>query len=416
MFQRYLLLLTIGSLSLASADEGESLPSLEVAISEPIPDLSTPIMVDETPTQQTISEVVLAPPPPPPVAPKPKVEKPFVAFTGKVKKNKVRLRANADLDSRVVRELAKNDLLVITGEKNDFYMVEPPAGFKAYVFRSFVLDGVVEGSRVNVRLEPSLDSAVIGHLNSGDRIQGIISALNPKWYEIDPPSTSRLYVAKEFVDYVGSPEMKEELDKRKMAAQQLLDAATLLTQSEMNKSLPEINIARIEQNYETVMKEYADFSDLADKAKSALATLQEDYKQKRLAYLEEKANLPKPEDIARRNEGFLSPTERMKMWQPVEESLFLAWSTRNDERSKDEFYDEQRQNGQMITGVVEPYTSPVKQKPGDYLLRDKELPVAYLYSTHINLSDFVGKKVSVLVTPRTNNNFAFPAYYVLSVE
>lgn len=416
MLQRYLMLLTIGALSVASADEGEAPMSSEISMSDTIVDLSTPVIPDEPSAGQTISEVVVAPPPPPPVVTKKPVEKPFVAFTGKVKKSKVRLRANADLDSRVVRELAKNDLLVVTGEKNDFYIVEPPAGIKAYVFRSFVLDGIVEGSRVNVRLEPSLDSAVIGHLNSGDRIQGVISALNPKWYEIDPPSNARLYVAKEFIDYVGSPEMKEQLDQRKMAAQQLLDAATLLTQSEMNKPLPEINIARIEQNYETVIKDYADFSDFADQAKKALATLQDEYKQKRIAYLEEKANLPKPEDIARKNEGSLSPTERMKMWQPVEESLFLAWSTRNDERSKEEFYEEQKQNGQMITGIVEPYTSPVKQKPGDYLLRDKELPVAYLYSTHINLSDYVGKKVSVLVTPRSNNNFAFPAYYVLSVE
>ncbi len=415
MFQRYLILLTIGSLSIASADEGDSTPSSEITMSEPILDLSTPAIIEE-PQHQTISEIVIAPPPPPPVVATPKVEKPFTAFTGKVKKSKVRLRANADLDSRVVRELAKNDLLVVTGEKNDFYIVEPPAGIKAYVFRSFILEGVVEGSRVNVRLEPSLDSTVIGHLNSGDRIQGVISALNPKWYEIDPPSTARLYVAKEFLDYVGSPEMKEQLDARKMAAQQLLDAATLLTQSEMNKALPEINIARIEQNYETVMRDYADFSDFAEKAKGALATLQEEYKQKRIAYLEEKAGLPTPAEVARQKEAYQSPTERMKMWQPVEESLFLTWSTRNDERTKAEFYDEQRQNGQVITGIVEPYTSPVKQKPGDFMLRDKEIPVAYLYSTHINLSDFVGKKVSVLVTPRSNNNFAFPAYYVLSVE
>ena len=53
---------------------------------------------------------------------------------------------------------------------------------------------------------------------------------------------------------------------------------------------------------------------------------------------------------------------------------------------------------------------------GDYVLKDKDLTKAYLYSTQINLQDYVGKKVTVLVTPRSNNNFAFPAYFVLSVE
>src|SRR6185436_8172560 len=106
------------------------------------------------------------------------VERPFSPFTGKVKGKKVRLRANADLESRVVKELNRSDLLVVTGEKGDFYSVEPPPGSKAYVFRSFVLDGVVEGNRVNVRLEPSLDAPVIAHLNSGDPIKGVLSALN----------------------------------------------------------------------------------------------------------------------------------------------------------------------------------------------------------------------------------------------
>ena len=50
------------------------------------------------------------------------------------------------------------------------------------------------------------------------------------------------------------------------------------------------------------------------------------------------------------------------------------------------------------------------------MLRDKDMPVAYLYSTTQNLHSLVGKKVRIIASPRNNNNFAFPAYYVLSVE
>ncbi|MGD0665819.1 MAG: hypothetical protein ABSA17_08880, partial [Rhabdochlamydiaceae bacterium] len=74
------------------------------------------------------------------------------------------------------------------------------------------------------------------------------------------------------------------------------------------------------------------------------------------------------------------------------------------------------QAGVILTGIVEPYASMVKHKPGDYVLKDKDLPKAYLYSTQVNLQEYVGKKVSILVVPRSNNNFAFPAYFVLSVE
>jgi hypothetical protein len=34
----------------------------------------------------------------------------------------------------------------------------------------------------------------------------------------------------------------------------------------------------------------------------------------------------------------------------------------------------------------------------------------------LNLQDFVGKKVTLVGTKRENNNFAFPAYFVLAVE
>ena len=55
-------------------------------------------------------------------------------------------------------------------------------------------------------------------------------------------------------------------------------------------------------------------------------------------------------------------------------------------------------------------------KPGDFVLRDGDLPIGYLYSTQVNLDSLVGKRATLIVTPRPNNNFAFPAYYVLSVE
>ncbi len=356
----------------------------------------------------------------PPVIAAPVIkEAPFSPFTGKVKRQKVRLRANADLESRVVKELHKGELLVVNGKKGDFYAVEPPAGTKAYVFRSFVLDGVVEGNRVNVRLEPSLDAPIIGHLNSGDHIKGVISSLNNKWYEIAAPSDTHFYVAKEFVESVGGPELKAQVDKRRNAAEQLLDAATLLSQVEMKKSYPQMDIDQIKHKYQTVINDFTDLPELVAKAKEAFNALQEEYTQRKIAFLEEKAEgtvSTDEEKPASFTEIALNPTDRMKMWEPVEESIYLGWASRNEDRSIDEFYADQRQEAVKITGFVEPYTAPVKNKPADHIVKNGDLPVAYVYSTQINLQEYVGKKVTLLVAPRSNNNFAFPAFYVLSVE
>jgi hypothetical protein len=347
------------------------------------------------------------------------LEQPFSPFTGKVKRTKVRLRANADLESPVVKELRKGELLVVNGKKGDFYAVEPPAGSKAYVFRSFVLDGVVEGNRVNVRFAPSLDAPIIAHLNSGDRIQGVISSLNNKWYEISPPSGTRFYVAKEFVESIGGPELKVQLDKRRNAAEQLLDAATLLSQVEMKKSYPQMEIDQIKHKYQAVMNDFNEFPDLVDKAKDAFNALQEEYTQRKISFLEDKADGKISGDDGKSfsfTELALNPTDRMKMWEPVEESIYLGWASRNEDRSMDEFYTDQKQDAVRITGFVEPYSAPVKNKPADHIVKNGDLPMAYVYSTQINLQEFAGKKVTLLVTPRSNNNFAFPAYFVLSVE
>lgn len=374
---------------------------------------------DESPQQEeiVIPEVTLL---------KSLPEAPFKPFTGKVKGKKVRLRVQPDLEGHVFKELNKNDVISIVGEKNEFWAVEPPAETKAYVFRSYILDNVVEGNRVNVRLKPDLEAPVIGHLSAGEHIDGVISALNNKWYEIAPPSNTRFYIAKEFVDNIGGPDVKSQLDKRKQAVEQLMDAAMLLSKAELRKSYNEIDLDRLKRNFKTIISDYADFPDYVEKAKESLAFVQESYLQKKIAFLEDKAN-PQEEyatsdkgeepAVAAQPEAKVDDvTERMKMWAPIEEGLYLSWMRINEDRTMDEFYDEEKLTAVALSGILESYISPVKNKPGDYILREKDMPVAYLYSTSQNLSQYAGKKIRVIASPRSNNNFAFPAYYVHSIE
>jgi hypothetical protein len=345
-------------------------------------------------------------------------------FTGKIKGRKVRMRLRPDLDSRIIKELSKNDLVTVIGEKEDFWAVEAPAGIKAYVFRSFVLDNVVEGNRVNVRLEPSLDAPILAHLNSGDRIEDpSISPINPKWLEITPPSQTKFYIAKEYVEYAGGPEVKEQMDRRKSTAEQLFDATSLLSKTELNKPYEEIDFDRIAKGYKTLISDFSEFSELAEQAKDALATFQEEYLHKQITHTEAeqakqyvKVGAEKSIDLEK-FENISLITDKMKSWGPIEEALYLSWANINDNKTQQDYYEEQALAAVEITGIVEPYTAPVKAKPGDFLLRNnKDVPVGYIYSTQVNLQSLVGKNVTLVAAPRPNNNFAFPAYYVLSAE
>jgi hypothetical protein len=364
----------------------------------------------------------------------------FAPFTGKVVANKVRLRVKPDLESHILKQIQKGDLLLVVGEETDFFAVEPPKDTKAYIFRSYIIDDRVEANRVNVRLEPHADAPIVGQLQAGEKISGQICSVNHKWLEIPTPKTTRFYVSKEYVVKAGGPEFLAAMERRKVQVEELLNSAFLAAEAECKKSFEEMNPQPVIEKFQTVLKTFADFTDSVATAKEALALLKETYLNKKIAYLESKAELSptaKSELLAKhRAESieFFSDAPVISdqnlwskrfpkktagnpgVWDTIEESLYLSWTAFHSGKKLEDFYTEQKANASVLTGTIEPYTDGVKDRPGDFLLQKKDGPLAYLYSTHVDLSQHVGKTVTVLANPRPNNHFAFPAYYVLSVE
>ncbi|MDN3505079.1 MAG: SH3 domain-containing protein [Rhabdochlamydiaceae bacterium] len=352
-------------------------------------------------------------------------------FTGKVIGNHVRLRSQADVDSTIVREVNKDELLIVTGENNDFYEITPPTDVKAYVFRSFILDNIVEGNRVNVRLAPDLDAPVIGNLNTGDRINGKISERNSKWLEIDPPSNAKFYVAKEFIEYAGGADLKQIHDKRSKDLTKLCNDAYYSGDAEMHKPFEEMNFERISSKFKLIINDYQDFPQETQKAAKKLVALQETYLQKKLQYLEQRSQMldsklansnlestPSETPISTPVEPVIvkkTESTKMKMWEPLEQALFSTWRSMHEAKNISEFYEAQMVNTSTVTGTLELFSDPIKNKPGSHVVKYRDIPVAFVYSTKLDLDQYVGKKVNLVVAERPNNNFAFPAYYVFDI-
>jgi hypothetical protein len=358
---------------------------------------------------------------------------PFVPFTGKITKNKVRMRVNPTLDGTIVRELSRDQLIIVLGENQDFYAIRPPADIKTYVFRTFVLDGVIEGKHVNVRLEPDTDALVVAQLNSGDRIAGEVSPINSKWLEIAPPADVRFYIAKEYVEKIGDPSMMAKIERRRNEVNQLLETAFTVSRAEMQKPYEEINLDFVYSNLERIQSEYADFHEQSGRAKALQHELKDTYMQKKVGYLENRQTSSTPitpaAEIANaiiETEISLEPAAKTSgdtfkaenPWIPNEVTLFNEWMQRNGSGTLADFYNDESTNAVALKGIVEAYTRPVRNKPGDYILVNpiNKLPIAYLYSTTVDLSKYEEQEVTIKVAPRPNNNFAFPAYYVLTVE
>lgn len=384
------------------------------------------------------------------VSPKEEIaEAPFHAFTGRVSKDKVRMRLQPNLDCQVVRELKRGDLLVIVGETEEFYAVQPPSDIKGYVYRTLVLDNVIEGSRVNVRLEPLLDAPVIAQLNQGEHVQGHVAAVNSKWLEIDPPAAVHFFVSRDFVENIGDAQLIATLQRRQGEVNALMAEAQRRGQSELTKPFEAIDMQEALACYRQVIENYSDFPQEAHEAQGALKALLDNYLQYKLAFLEEQqaknellqkasvatvlsaatiqeVEMPKPQGV-KVKEPSVAPTQtvererplltaKMANWLPKEQALFSAWCRQNGVCSQEEWYKHQHRETVILKGLLEPYSRNVKNKPGDYLLFNAHhVPVACLYSTSVDLHSFIGQQVELQVIQRPNNHFAFPAYYVLEV-
>jgi len=351
----------------------------------------------------------------------------FSPFTGRIIRNKVRMRLNPSLDSAVLRELNKDDLLVILSENDEFYGIKAPSDIKAFVYRTFILDNIVEGNHVNVRLEPTLDAPVIAQLNSGDHVDGIISTLNSKWLEIPTPKSTQFYVSKDFVEKIGDPSLIETISKRRENINHLLQSTYQISEVELQKPYQQIQMDGIFQNLNKIIGDKNNSTEQIDKARSMLTLIQDRYLHKKIAFLEEKPktvfitkfqNENEPQELTPQ-EFIKNPvTAKMSGWISFEENIFAAWQQQNSNKTEEDFYDLEKQEATTIRGLVEAYDRSVKNKPGDYILVNSlnHLPIAYLYSTKINLQDVLGEEVTLEVAPRPNNSFAFPAYYVIGLD
>lgn len=332
----------------------------------------------------------------------------FTAFTGKVKGSRVRLRTAPNTDSTIVDELSHGELLAIVGQSNDFYIVEPRDNTKLYVFRTFVLDNAIEGSRVNLRLAPHLDSPVVTQLNTGDKIEIIPSSEQSKWLAIKPPSNIKFYVAKSYITEEGPISLVSEIAARKKKSENLLEEFTAVLEDQSQRAAQSIPYKTLEEKYHYLVETAEGFPQYVEAADAQWKRFKESYFAKQLDFLNDKL------------EAATATTEPPKKidltWEQKENELFSAWQAENPDKTRADFDFEQNNLSLTLTGTLEPFTKHVKNRPGDYLLRVDNKPVAYLYSTQVDLEKNVGKAVTLKAVDRDNHFFAFPAYKVVELQ
>lgn len=333
----------------------------------------------------------------------------FEPFTGRIRRNKVRMRIQADVNSPIVSELPQSALIAVVGEQDDFYAVRPAEKTKVYVYRTYVLNHTVDACRINVRLQPSIDAPVVGQLHQGERVEGKPSTVDDQWIEIDLPDCLSFYVAKEFIEKAGPASFLNTLQARREEALEWIalgqQAARKALESPHPAQYSEMDLTHAYSYFNKVTTQCKDFPDLIARAQQARQLLEEELQRKQRLIASSPPSLPP------------NMPESMTFWIPREQCLFDTWHATNPQKDITAFYASEKTQAIPLKGIIQPYTRTVQNKPGNFMLihPTENCPVAFLYSTQVDLQQHVGNTLSLLAVPRPNYNFAFPAYFILSI-
>ena len=336
-------------------------------------------------------------------------------FTGSITGSRVRMRLQPTLDSYVLKECTPHELVQVIGAVDDFYAILPDATQKAYVFRTYVLDGAIEGTNVNIRLKPDTTAPILLQMQQGDKITGRPCKENPKWLEIDMPSSVRFYVAKEFITNEGPLSLYAERAQERKELMAKILSLDIAIKVELSKPFNDIDPSRIKKELEDIQQKAKDaMPDLAKKAAWLSRRMEQEYLKAKLS-LQPEETPPAPKEV-QKIEPATPPSISFSL-KEQEQNYIQSKIDTKEINSTDELYTLEQKNPVLLKGKIIPFDRTLKVKPGDFVLIHPvtKVPVAYLYSTKINLDSFVGSFVAIEAGERPNHDFALPAYFVYVV-
>ncbi len=125
------------------------------------------------------------------------------------------LRAGPNKNFEILKRLKKGDILESVGNKYGWTQVILPSDVGVYVYRDLisidVFQAIVVKNRVNLRAKPSLNSTILSQVNKGDILK--VVEVKSDWVKVQPPPDLTGWVKSEYLkEYEFKPvvEIPEE--------------------------------------------------------------------------------------------------------------------------------------------------------------------------------------------------------------
>lgn len=323
---------------------------------------------------------------------------------GRICGTKVRLRLQPDLDSPILRQLHADTPVLIGQEVNGFIEVLPSKEDKAYIFRTFILDGRIEGKRVNVRIAPDLKAPVVAQLNHGDRVEGQVSSQSRKWFEINMPESVRFYVWREYIEQISQEDFQSLFAHKTQNSSHITKEENM----ELNEEPPEESC---EENFlanESLLNKNLDENKSSQPPQEEIS---EDF-----VIAKNSSKRQSQQAVANDTPSKTQSSYTNEKWGQIEETYIKQWLTAHPHLKASDYYTLERMSANVLHGHLERYREDIKDAPGDFVLVLNKNHRAFIYSPSINLDDFVGQNITILASKRDPGDFAWPAYVVLELQ
>jgi len=122
-----------------------------------------------------------------------------VAVPVRVSGERVNLRSAPSLQSEVVAQVAKGDILESkVGLGGEWVEVDPPARVDLWVYKELIRDGVVAVSAVRIRAGEGINYKAVGRLEKGAKVD--VRGSSGDWLRIAPPPGCSLWISSDYVE------------------------------------------------------------------------------------------------------------------------------------------------------------------------------------------------------------------------
>ncbi len=159
-------------------------------------------------------------------------------FIGGITEENVKLRAGYNENFTLLKNLKKDEKLVVLGKNYNWYKIKLPDDIFCFVSKKYVNgDGIVKVNNLNVRAGAATKYNILGQLNKQDKVK--IVGLSNNWYKIKAPSNCVGWVSEKYITYYSDYEKfkrKKALEKNRAEIERFKQLNNIKKQREPRKT------------------------------------------------------------------------------------------------------------------------------------------------------------------------------------